>query len=303
MSAPSVTAVVATRDRPELLRRAVRAILGQRYDGEVECLVVFDQSRPIEPDVTTGPGRRLRVMENTHRRGLAGARNAGVEAAGAALVAFCDDDDEWMSDKLRLQVDLLGRDGGTDVVSSGIVVSYGGREVERVTAEDRITLRHLLRSRMAELHPSTILVRRSAWDRIGPVDEEIPGSYAEDYEWLLRAARLAPIAVVRRPLVRVNWHASSFFEGRWRMIADALTYLLGRYPEFAEEPRGLARICGQIAFAYAGAGERDLARHWARRALRHDKRERRAYLALAAGLGLVRPETVLRLAHSLGRGI
>ncbi|HKQ02174.1 MAG TPA: glycosyltransferase, partial [Actinomycetes bacterium] len=41
---PAVSVVVPTRDRPELLRRAVTAILSQTYPGPVECLVVFDQS-------------------------------------------------------------------------------------------------------------------------------------------------------------------------------------------------------------------------------------------------------------------
>ncbi|HET9006452.1 MAG TPA: glycosyltransferase, partial [Actinomycetes bacterium] len=46
---PTVSVVVPTRDRPEQLRRAVTAILGQRYQGPVECLVVFDQSDPDLP--------------------------------------------------------------------------------------------------------------------------------------------------------------------------------------------------------------------------------------------------------------
>ena len=46
---PLVSVVVPTRDRPELLRRAVGAILGQSYKGPIECLVVFDQSDPDLP--------------------------------------------------------------------------------------------------------------------------------------------------------------------------------------------------------------------------------------------------------------
>ena len=56
---PLVSVVVPTRDRPELLRRAVAAILGQTYEGPVECVVVFDQSDPdlAWPDLP--PGRTL----------------------------------------------------------------------------------------------------------------------------------------------------------------------------------------------------------------------------------------------------
>ena len=57
---------------------------------------------------------------------------------------------------------------------------------------DRLNFEDLLKSRVFAAHPSTVLVRRKAMlERIGLVDEEIPGSYGEDYEWLLRAARRA----------------------------------------------------------------------------------------------------------------
>src|SRR5690606_41262221 len=87
---PAVTAVVATRDRLELLRRAVDAIIGQTYPGEIECVVVFDQS-PVEESFAMEAERRsVRVMSNTRTPGLAGARHTGVLAARGALVAVGD---------------------------------------------------------------------------------------------------------------------------------------------------------------------------------------------------------------------
>ena len=69
---------------------------------------------------------------------------------------------------------------------------------------------------MTALHPSTFVIRRSALDDIGLVDEEIPGSYGEDYDLLLRAARRAPVLAVQQPLVDVLWHEQSFFAERCR---------------------------------------------------------------------------------------
>ena len=54
------------------------------------------------------------------------------------------------------------------------------------------------------------MYRRAAFlDGIGPVDEAIPGSYGEDYEWVLRAARRGPVVTVQEPLVRVYTEATS----------------------------------------------------------------------------------------------
>src|ERR687885_710041 len=104
LSWPTVTAVVPTRSRPLLLRRAVESILGQSYPGEIECLVVFDRSSPVLPDVRERPNRRLRVCVNDRTPGLPGTRNSGIVSASGEFIAFCDDDDEWLPEKLRLQI-------------------------------------------------------------------------------------------------------------------------------------------------------------------------------------------------------
>jgi glycosyltransferase involved in cell wall biosynthesis len=301
---PKVSVVVPTRDRPEPLRRAVAAILGQTYEGPVECLVVFDQSDPDLPWPDLPPGRTLILRRNDRSPGLAGARNSGILAATGELVAFCDDDDEWLPEKLTRQVARLLATPGAAVSTTGILVRYQDRTTTRLAPTILVTHRQLLRSRLVELHPSTVLARRDRLlSQIGLVDEQLPGSYAEDYEWLLRASRHGPVLAVPEPLAVIHWHQSSFFADRWRTIISALTYLVDKHRDLQQEPSGLARIYGQIAFAHAALGERKPARRWARRTLSLNRRERRAYLALAISLGLVSAKTVVRMAHVAGKGI
>lgn len=301
---PSVCAIVPTRDRPALVEHAVAAILDQEYPGSIECLVVFDQSEIQPLSAVVGPGRTVRCIRNVRFPGLAGARNSGILAARAELVAFCDDDDEWLPGKLRAQVELLRKWPDSSVVATGIFVRFKGRDVQRLAADRPLGYDDFLQDRHMEVNPCTVLVRRSVLlESIGLVDEAIPGGYGEDYEWLLRAARVAEIRSVPVPLVRVNWHASSFFADRWQTIIAALQHLLARYPDFTRHPRGLARIEGQIAFAHAGLGDARAARDWARRALTHRLAEPRAYLALLCSTGLIASETIVKLAHRAGRGI
>ena len=301
---PSVTAVVPTRERPELLARAVTAILDQDYPGDLEAVVVFDQS-PVRPVNARLPaGRRLRSVVNDHTPGLAGARNSGIAASSADLVAFCDDDDEWLPGKLRAQIVALRNTPDAAAVASGILVHYRGRDRARPAPAGPLQHRDFLADRIMEVHPSTLLVpRRLVLDEIGPVDEAIPGGYAEDYEFLLRATRTGPVVAVPEPLVRVHWHATSFFFDRWRTIVAALNYLIEKHPEFRDEPRGLARLQGQLAFAHAGLGEGAQARALARAALRSNWREKRALLAILISTGAVKASAVTRLAHRFGRGV
>jgi glycosyltransferase involved in cell wall biosynthesis len=300
---PSVTVVVPTRDRPELLRQAIDAILGQEYPGDVRVIVVFDQSEPQLSLVRADEHRGVLVRSNTRSPGLAGARNSGISIADTDLVAFCDDDDHWLPGKLQAQVEALRTHPNAVLAGCGIRIQYDGESVDRLPATTTVTFRDLLRSRLSELHPSTVLVRRKALETIGLVSEEIPGSYAEDYEWLLRVARAGDIVMVGEPLVSVLWHRKSYFVARWQMIVDALTWLLAHYPEFQQEPAGAARVEGQIAFASAAQGKRRDAVRWAMRTLRHNPREMRAPLALGVAAGLAKPDTVLRALHKRGKGI
>ncbi|MFD3688081.1 glycosyltransferase [Nocardiopsis sp. NPDC058631] len=300
---PEVTVVVPTRDRPELLRRTLRAIEEQRYPGRITTIVVFDNNLP-DPALARADGERpVRVVTNTLTPGLAGARNTGVLAAHTDLVAFCDDDDTWLADKLRPQVEVMRAEPDTEMVCCGITVVYDRVEAVRSLDRTRVTFGDLIASRLTELHPSTFLIRRRAMvGGCGTVSEEIPGSYAEDYELLLRLAKRTPIRNIPEPGVRVLWHRRSHFSGRWQTISTALRWLLEHYPEFRLVPRGYARVAGQIAFAEASAGSRGTALRWIGATLRNRPSEGRAYLALLVVCG-VPPGWITRALHLRGKGV
>jgi glycosyltransferase involved in cell wall biosynthesis len=301
---PRVSVVIATRDRPELLRRAIDAVLGQDFEGSIECVVVNDGGPPVElpavPDRAAGT-RSVVTIENRRSPGLAGARNTGADAATGAFLAFCDDDDAWLPSKLSAQLHALQR-SGNDVSVTGVRIGYEGSQTDRVPPAI-VTLADLLRSRAASVHPSTILVRTDAFrDRIGPIDEAIPGSYGEDYEWLLRAAAAGPIVGVPEPLVEVRW-GGSLFADRWQTMIDAIGYLIEKHPELVEDDANAARLFGRIAFANAALRRRRDALTWAWRSLRRRPLERRPYLALAVASGVVRASTIQRRANAVGRGV
>ena len=108
---------------------------------------------------------------------------------------------------------------------------------------------------------------------------------------------------MQKPLILVLWDRPSFFAGKWQAMADGLTYILQKFPEFERSPRGLARIAGQIAFVHAALGHRDLARSYARSALKRDKKQLRAWATYVVALGIVKPQLLLDLVQKTGRGL
>jgi glycosyltransferase involved in cell wall biosynthesis len=299
---PRVDVVVATRNRPELLRLALDAIWDQTYAGEIVCHVVFDQCEPDEAVARTGPARTIRTMRNDRSPGLAGARNAGILAGSGELVAFCDDDDEWLPTKIEKQVGALGGSAALTSVT-GIIVLYADRSVPRVPRPEDMTLKQLVRNRVMEAHPSTVMVRRDALlGPIGLVDEELPGSYGEDFDWIIRSAQAGGFAVVAEPLVKVRW-GQSMFSQRWQTIVESIDYSLAKHRVFHEDPQALGRLYGRRAFALAALGQTGPALRQVLRTVRVNPRERRAYLAGAVALHLVSAERLMRIAHSRGHGI
>jgi glycosyltransferase involved in cell wall biosynthesis len=305
---PDVDVIIATRDRPALLRSSIRAIFASDYPGAIRVIVVYDHSEPDagladESDLGLREGRSVLVTQNSRTPGLAGARNTGLLTSDAELVAFCDDDDAWLPSKLSRQVAALTASPGIELMCCGIEVEYDGEIHQRILQQPQITITDLLRDRITELHPSTFLMRRAAVvDGFGLVEEAIPGSYGEDYEFLLRAARRHPVGNVPLVGVRVLW-GGSYFTARWTMIREALTWLLDQYPEFETVPAGEARVLGQIAFATASEGNRRAGAETAWRAIKTRPTEPRSYLALGVAAGVLKPDWVLRRLHSVGRGI
>lgn len=299
----SVSVVIATRDRPELLRRAIDGIRSQRHDDELEIIVVFDRSEPDRGLEDEYPDTRIVVISNGRTPGLAGARNSGVDKAANAWIAFCDDDDQWLPGKLQAQFQALADTPGSMAACTGILIRYRDNDTARMPDPAGVGFDDFLRDRMTEVHPSSWLVdRETLVTRIGLVDEELPGGYGEDYDLILRTARVCPLAVAPQPLVRVWWHGASYFFERWKTIDEALEYLVDKYPEFETSPSGLARIRGQQAVAQAAMGQRGRALWTVVRGLRLRPTEKRWPLALAVAAGLP-AERALAWAHRLGRGI
>jgi glycosyltransferase involved in cell wall biosynthesis len=305
-STPLVTVVIPTHGRSELLRETLATVVGQDYAGEMEIIVVHDREE-VDPTLAalSRDGRTVTAVVNTRTGGLCGARNTGVLASHGEFVASCDDDDLWYPAKVRLQVERLLADPGLLAVGAGIRLLMGGErgEVDWHADEPLVTHERLLRNRVKELHSSTLMMRRSAFDVAGLYDEDLPHGYGEDYDWLLRATRVGSVGVVQEILADIRKDIPSWFRDRWVNTATALEYMLAKHPDFRDSRRGHARILGQIAYARACAGQRGTGARLAGRALRRYPAAPHAWLALAVAGPGIEPQRLLTGARRLGRGL
>ncbi|WP_083455076.1 glycosyltransferase family 2 protein [Nostocoides japonicum] len=284
---PSLGVVIATHKRPELMRRALESVLTQDYEGVIYVALVFDR---CEPDITLTKDanhRSVSVLTNTRTPGLAGARNTGILSLDTELVAFCDDDDQWLPGKIRAQVERLEQVPEADFVTTAMRVNFRGKDTVRLAGTDTVTVQDMARSRMAMLHSSSFMFRRAAMlEGFGLVDEDIPQSMAEDWDLLLRAARAHPITHVDHPLVDIQWGQNSYFNEAWRDKNEAQSWLLEHHPEMRQDRTGAALQYGKLAFGHAALGERKRALRYVWKTLLSNWREPRGPIALAVISGL-----------------
>ena len=289
---PYVGVVIATRDRPYQVRRALASVEAQDYAGPMRIVIVYDG---IPPDwgLAHGGARPVLVLENWRRAGLAGARNTGILAAGdCALVALCDDADTWAPHKLTSQVNAMQARPGALFATCAAEIEYGGRRIPRLAGRRDLAIEDLTTDRIG-LRASGFVARQDALATdparggIGLVAEDGP---ADGTEWdlLLRAARRAPIVNVDHPLVRVLWRSRETDPPACADRASTLRWLAGRHPELGEEPATAARLYAEIACWEAAAGHRQPARVWARAAARQRWYAPFVGLGIAAATGLLR---------------
>jgi glycosyltransferase involved in cell wall biosynthesis len=181
-AAPLVGVVIASRDGERYLGEAIESVLGQTH-AAVDLVVVDDGSTTDGTrDVALRYAPAVRCISLPHR-GLGPARNSGVSAVRGEVLAFLDHDDLWPEHKLERQLAAFGADPPPDLVF-GHIREFVSPELEEALAG---RLQCMSEPRPALL-PGTMLVSRTALDRVGPFPEQW---VTNDFlAWLLTARRL-----------------------------------------------------------------------------------------------------------------
>jgi GT2 family glycosyltransferase len=178
--------VVPSANRPDYLEVTLASLAAQELDGEYEVIVVDDGSRDRTPAVIEAAG--VRSVRHDEPRGPNGARNSGIEAAAADLIAMVDDDvwvpPRWLGALVagaERHPDAGALGGPIRARFEGPAPRSCGRELPPITSLDLGTEDHSTDL----VWSANMAVRRSAFEQVGPFDERF-STGGDEEDWLRR---------------------------------------------------------------------------------------------------------------------
>jgi len=214
VSTPLVSVIMPVYNRPAFLALAVQSVFAQTYT-EWELLIADDGSTDATVQVLAELHRppRVRITRLAHSGNPAVVRNAALREARGEFLAFLDSDDQWMQEKLALQVALLRSQparrwsytGFLHVDACGEPLADGA--FERWQPCDGEIFAATVTGRAPIRTASVAMAQRALVEGAGGFDEAL--DCGQDYDLWMRLALRSEVSVVRSPLTAVRVHAAS----------------------------------------------------------------------------------------------
>jgi glycosyltransferase involved in cell wall biosynthesis len=245
---PAFSVVIPSCGRPAYLAEALESVLAQTC-ADFECIVVDDASPEPVPVPDHDP--RVRAVRRPVNGGAAAARNTGIELATGCYIAFLDDDDVWLPDRLARALAAHER-APVAVCRQSTLGAAGGPAAGRVlegdvhdTVLDGITP-----------HLGATSIERTVAPRF---DERYRA--CEDVDWWLRVAAAAPVAAIAEVGLLYRVHGDARTSGGHADRVRGGELLLAEHAGyFASHPRAKAFRLKRLALSALRTGDRALAR-------------------------------------------
>jgi glycosyltransferase involved in cell wall biosynthesis len=214
---PLVSAVMTVFNGERHLHAAIISALKQSYRN-IELVIVDDGSTDSSIQILQSFGERIRlVLQENH--GVSHARNLAISISQGDYIAFIDQDDIWMLNKIERQIGLFINNpslglihtytGFYDDINKNYVVPFS---IQRTATLSGDCYEQLLEGN--GLANSSVMVSRNALNKVGLFDLALTKNTAQDYDLWLRIAQIFPFGYISDLLTVYRLHPS---QGMWNI--------------------------------------------------------------------------------------
>lgn len=238
-----ISVVIPTYNRERTIKRCIDSVLNQTYPP-YEILVVDDGSRDhtlaiVEKECKNS---NIRIIKQKHQ-GAQAARNAGIRAANGRYIAFLDSDDEWLPDKLRIQVEALQKDKNSVICGNGYIetdwkdgvpeVYQKDEEVNKARGRKRLNLngqsgyvyKAILRDSFCNFE--SLLTSKENLLEIGLLDENVPSF--QEWDTAIRLAKINKLVFIHKPLFIYHLHDGETISKSPKKDIDGREYICKKH--------------------------------------------------------------------------
>jgi len=231
-----VSAVITTHNRANLVVNAINSVLTQTYE-DFELLIVDDASEDdTEEAIKAIVDNRIRYIKIPPDESKGGnyARNLGVKESKGELIAFLDDDDEWLPDKLARQLEIFAKNEKIGLVYSGALhINVKDRNVVKFIPSRRGDIsREILLKNVIGGGTSSIIVKKEKLEEAGLFDIFLPA--CQEYDMYIRLCQICEVDFtkdllvnyyIRTNITRIGCDVNKY-EKAYEIIEKKYSYLM-----------------------------------------------------------------------------
>ena len=183
-SLPLISVIIPTHNRPDFLKKTIQSILNQTY-SHLEIIVISNGLSKLNQAAAKSFGdSRISYGEQENSGGPSSPRNHGIRLAKGDYIAFCDDDDLWMPDKLVKQVDVFSKNPEVNLCYTNMI--RFDEQAEWISPQDNGKADFDSLLYVNTIPVSSIIVKRSSLDKYGAFTESSIVGFSEDYDFVIR---------------------------------------------------------------------------------------------------------------------
>lgn len=239
---PLVSVIIPCYNGEKFISKAIESVLNQTYQNW-ELIVVDDGSTDGSKKIINqfcNTDKRAHYIQHKKNKGIPSARNTGIKTSIGEYIAFLDQDDLWMKEKLELFIEEFSRyDSKVGIIFSDFQIVFADNivsknykkvnyyKIQRLNKRNfikKLFMRNFIKS------ASQVILRKECFSKLGLLDKNLYGG--DDGDFWLRAAGKFDFQYLPKILVKIYLHKDNTTrKGSYRMIEDGMNIIVPKAVE------------------------------------------------------------------------